>query len=267
VIQSEDITTCPDRLEATIAGTFINRVMVINETQSTQDAAARACIGLPKNHQATLIIASTQTMGRGQRANNWHDTPSQTLPCSIAIGPNLLNLNNPNLAARVGLATLNTIQHFAPNSTIQIKWPNDIMAAVGEHSQKIAGVLIEHTRDSIVLGIGINCLQTESDYHPTIKDSAISLTQLGYSISRINLACTLIEQLNHWLTVATEEEVVTHWGKNDTLIGAQAKLIHNNTPHTGTIKSINPLKEICIQTPSGQTKLPVEQTRLISSSN
>lgn len=270
----EDITTWPDRLESAIENTFINRVMVLNQTQSTQDAVARACIGLPNDHQATLIIASTQTMGRGQRANNWHDTPHQTLPCSIAIGPKLLNLNNPNLAARTGLAALNTIQHFAPDTTIKIKWPNDIVTAVGGNfvgknlgwknfGGKIAGILIEHTRDSIVLGIGINTLQTESDFHPSIQDTAISLAQLGCESTRIDLACKLIEQLNHWLTIAIEEEVITHWQKNDALTGTQAKLIHNNQPHTGTITNINPLDHIHLQTTTGNIQLPVEQTRLI----
>lgn len=263
---TEDITTWPDRLESQAQSTIINRVIVLNETQSTQDAAARACIGFPKDHPPTLVVASNQTMGRGQRANNWYDASGCTLPCSLAIGPEFLKLNNPNLAARAGLAALGAVQHFAP--TTKIKWPNDIVVAVGDSNQrKIAGVLIEHSRDSVVIGIGINCLQTESDFHPSIQHSAISLHQLGCEVQRIDLACMLVDSLHYWLAVASEDEVRDHWKTNDALLGTTQKFIHNNTPHTGKVLSIDPLKTIRMQTPEGEINLPVEQSRLISEVN
>ncbi len=263
--QSENITTWPDRLEAAIKDTLFDRVIVIQETQSTQDAAARACIGLPKDHPATVVIASNQTMGRGQRANNWYDSSGLTLPCSFAIGPEFLSLNNPNLAARAGLAALDTITHFAKDHPIKIKWPNDIVIAVGNTQKKIAGILIEHSRDSIVIGIGINCLQSEADFHPSIKDSAISLAQLGSETTRIDIACKLIESLNHWFSVATEVQVIQHWTQHDALVGHDKKFVYNNQPHTGTVLSIDPLKEVCVQTTlgGGEVSLPVEQTRLV----
>ncbi len=260
---TEDITAWPDRLESQTQSTIINRVIVLSETQSTQDAAARACIGLPKNHPPTLVVASNQTMGRGQRANNWFDASGRTLPCSLAIGPEFLKFNNPNLAARAGLAALDAVQHFAP--TAKIKWPNDIVVAVGDSApRKIAGVLVEHSRDSIVIGIGINCTQTESDFHPSIQHSAISLHQLESDVARIDLACTLIDSLNHWFAVASEDEVRDHWKANDALLGTTQKFIHNNTPHTGKVLSIDPLKNIRMQTSQGEINLPVEQTRLIT---
>jgi len=266
VTKSEDITTWPGRLEAATKDTIFDRVIVLSETASTQDAAARACIGLPKDHHATVVVASNQTMGRGQRANNWYDSSGLTLPCSFAIGPEFLSLNNPNLAARAGLAALDTIKHFAKDHPIKIKWPNDIMVTlggVGDLPKKIAGVLIEHSRDSIVIGIGINCLQTKADFHPSIQDSAISLAQLGSETARIDIACKLIESLNHWFSVATEDQVHQHWKRHDALVGHDKKFVYNNQPHTGTVLSIDPLNEICVQTTNGEIKLPVEQTRLV----
>ncbi|MBL4810341.1 MAG: biotin--[acetyl-CoA-carboxylase] ligase [Phycisphaerales bacterium] len=261
----EDITAWPDRLESAAKGTIFDRIVVLSETASTQDAAARACIGLPKDHPATLVVASNQTMGRGQRANNWHDAVGLTLPSSFAIGSEFLSLNNPNLAARAGLAALDTVQHFANDYPIKIKWPNDILATKDENfGGKIAGVLIEHSRDSIVIGIGINCLQTEADLHPSIKDTAISLKQLGCDVQRIDLACKLIESLNHWFNDATEDHIRQHWKQHDALVGLDKKFIYNNQPTTGTVLSIDPLKEIRVQTSAGERTLPVEQTRLIS---
>lgn len=238
--------------------------MVLDETLSTQDTAARACVGMQRDHAATLVVASKQLMGRGSHAKNWYDEYSCTLPSSIAIGPEFLGLNNANLSARAGLATLDAIKEAAPDQQIGIKWPNDIHVVHGDHSQKkIAGILIEHARDSIVIGIGINCTQTMSDYHPEIKDSAISLKQLGSRISRVELACTLISSLDHWLSRASEDQVLSHWNTNDTLVGQTRKFLHNNTPHTGKIIAINPLSAIRLETEDGIVVLPAQQTRIV----
>jgi len=263
---SDNITSWPDPLESAIEGTFIDRVMVLNETHSTQDAAARACLGLPQDHPPTLVVASHQLMGRGQRASNWYDADGCTLPCSLALGPNHLALNNPNLAARAGLAALDAVKHFIPNQPVAIKWPNDIMVAmegVGGIQKKIAGVLIEHAANSVVIGIGINCTQSKNDFHPDIQDTAVSLHQLGSQNRRIDLACELITSLHHWFVDADETQIRQHWKQHDALVGSTCKLVHNNQPHTGKVIAIDPLNDIRLQTTDGEINLPVEQTRLI----
>ncbi len=268
----EDITAWADRLESATKDSFVDRVVVLNETASTQDAAARGGIGLPDDHPATVVVASTQTAGRGQRSNDWHDASRLTLPCSIAIGKSRLKLDSPNLAARSGLATLDAVQHFASGHRIQIKWPNDILVAVGESAgepageaqKKISGILIEHINNSIVIGIGINCLQTENDFHPSIRDTAVSLAQLGTGVTRIDLACKLIASLNHWLCIATQDDIRTHWEQHDALVGLEKSFVYNNQTIAGKVLSIDPLKEIRVQTNQGRTALPVEHSRLSS---
>ena len=83
-------------------------------------------------------------------------------------------------------------------------------------------------------------------------------------VARIDLACTIIDSLHHWFAVASEDEVRDHWKANDALLGTTQKFIHNNAPHTGKVLSIDPLKNIRMQTAQGEIDLPVEQTRLIT---
>lgn len=266
MIESNDgVQDWSGRLETKIEGTIFSRTMVFEETLSTQDAAARACIGLAKDHPATLVVASKQLMGRGSRAKNWYDAFSCTLPSSIAIGPEFLDLDNANISARAGLAALDAIAQAAPGHQFGIKWPNDIHVIFdGVSQKKIAGVLIEHARDSIVIGIGINCTQSSTDFHPEIQDTAVSLKQLGSKTSRIDLACMLIDSLNYWLSVASEDEVLSHWNLNDALVGQTRKFVHDNRPCTGKVIEINPLSLIRLQTDDGIKFLPAEQTRIVS---
>ena len=267
----EHLSGWPDPLENAIEDTIIERVMVLEETLSTQDAAARACLGLDRDHRGTLVVAGRQMMGRGQRDHHWYDAHGSTLPCSFALGHDLLKLDNPSIAARAGLATLDAVRVMAPDTPLKIKWPNDIYASttVGEPGKKLAGVLVEHAQNSIVIGIGINCMQNESDWSPTIKDSAVSLRMLGGRTSRVELACTLIAAFDYWLGLpgqrATDEQVRAHWATHDALTGTTATFIHNNQTTTGSIIEIDPLTRIRLDTKDGEVVLPVAQTTLVES--
>jgi biotin-[acetyl-CoA-carboxylase] ligase BirA-like protein len=263
VSSPEVITTWPDQLESVIEGTCIDRVMVFEDTLSTQDSAARACNGLPKDHPPVLVVSSIQRMGRGQRANNWYDGEGCTLPCSLAVGSEYLNLSNPNLATRAGLAALDAICDHAQHLPIMIKWPNDIMVRVENRQRKISGVLIEHAENSIVIGVGINCKQSVSDFHPMIQGSAVSLAQLGVQASRIDLACSLTKSLDYWLTQASEDQVRLHWKTYDGLTGRHAKLVYDNTSYIGEITHIDPLDHITMMWKNQEIKFPVTQTRII----
>lgn len=59
----------------------------------------------------------------------------------------------PTLAFVAALAVRDTLHQIAPECTVQIKWPNDILSADGA---KICGILLERTGEAVVIGIGIN---------------------------------------------------------------------------------------------------------------
>ncbi|MFK7759870.1 MAG: biotin--[acetyl-CoA-carboxylase] ligase [Phycisphaerales bacterium] len=278
----DDISAWPDLLESQIEAnreahkaSIFDRVMVVQETLSTQDSAARACHGLESDHKATFLVAGDQLMGRGQRAKNWFDAKGCTLPCSVAIGPETLGLDNAQLAARAGLAALDAVKCMCADQRVGIKWPNDIFAGLSPSStaeiqcdthalKKIAGVLIEHAKHSIVIGIGINCLQSSVDLEPSIRDTAISLKMIQAQTSRIDLACALIKSLEFWLGHATTDQVRVHWKEHDALVGTQVKCVYNNRPYVGSVIAVDPVEAITLQTTEGAVSLPVTQTRLVS---
>ena len=74
--------------------------------------------------------------------------------------------------ALVSAVALNeVINVYAPDSGIQIKWPNDILA----HGVKLAGILLERSGDGVVIGFGVNLA-----HHPDLLDRAVtSIAALG----------------------------------------------------------------------------------------
>ncbi|WP_250630850.1 biotin--[acetyl-CoA-carboxylase] ligase [Rhodoflexus caldus] len=138
------------------------KVVHLPTCQSTNDTAAEF-IQSGRAIAGTVIIADSQTKGRGQRGNSWQAAPGLNLTLSLIWSPSFIGAADSfvlNMA--VSLAIAETVAHFLPDAAVAVKWPNDIYA----DGQKICGTLIENTlqgaqiRYSIV-GIGLNVNQTD----------------------------------------------------------------------------------------------------------
>ena len=145
-------------------------VLFFSTTASTNDvAAALAASRGAGNHldaEGAVVIADTQTAGRGRRGRSWFSPPGAGLYVSVVLDPGRARqepdraLALLTLAAGVALAdAVYRTTGLAPD----IKWPNDLL--IGR--RKLAGILAggwvrtaggrrEHTRHRVVLGYGIN---------------------------------------------------------------------------------------------------------------
>lgn len=108
----------------------------------------------------TMVMATSQTAGRGQRGNAWESEPGSNLTFTLLWKPSGLH---PRDQFAVSEATALAMSDFLESEGIdaRVKWPNDIYVADG----KIAGILIEHsiTPDHIEhsrIGVGLNVNQT-----------------------------------------------------------------------------------------------------------
>lgn len=104
----------------------------------------------------TLLLAYTQTAGRGRMGRGFHSPEGSGLYFSLAYKPHTtLNLTAVTPAAAV--ATANAIQSLTGRSPL-IKWVNDLYL----DGRKVCGILTEAVADPrdkgvfIILGIGIN---------------------------------------------------------------------------------------------------------------
>ena len=153
------------------------------EIGSTNDAAATlAEHGAP---EGTIVVASSQSAGRGRLGRTWHSPPGAGLYVSLivrspAVAPCL------TLAGGVAVATGITTATGLP---VEIKWPNDIVvpgAVSAVRRRKLAGILAEATSGPrglvyVVLGFGINL--KAAAYPPELVDRATSIeAELGREV-------------------------------------------------------------------------------------
>jgi BirA family biotin operon repressor/biotin-[acetyl-CoA-carboxylase] ligase len=111
----------------------------------------------------SLVVANTQTGGRGRQGRLWHSRPGENLQFSLILRPALLPAQAPMLciAAGVGLARV---------LDLRIKWPNDLLDGQG---RKVVGILAEMEAsrgylEHAILGIGINVNQV--DFPPELPN-------------------------------------------------------------------------------------------------
>jgi len=126
-----------------------------------------------------LIVADSQTGGRGTRGRDWLSPPGNlyltvSLPL-IGLPANRLK----HFALEAGLNLLLAIESILPSihhGRLQIKWPNDLLL----NDKKIAGLLIEIHGNRVLVGAGINI-----DSPPLLYDGgreAAGLRDLGIHI-------------------------------------------------------------------------------------
>lgn len=126
--------------------------------------------------EGTVILAESQTAGRGQQQNKWYSSKGESLAFSLLLKPSFLSLAQQfNLIRIVSLGVYDALLPLVGNS-LKIKWPNDIY--IGD--RKLGGMLIENqvqgsTIKSSVVGIGLNINQNN---FPDWVPNPISVKQI-----------------------------------------------------------------------------------------
>ena len=106
-----------------------------------------------------VVVAHSQTAGRGQRGNSWEAAPGKNLTFSYLLRPHDVVAHEQFILSQaVALAVVDVLSRYADG--FSVKWPNDIYYC----DKKIAGILIEHNLTGslisrTIVGIGLNINQ------------------------------------------------------------------------------------------------------------
>jgi len=175
---------------ATLASPLV--IEVVAQTGSTNaDLMARAATLV----SPTLLVAETQTAGRGRAGRSWLSASGSSLTFSLAWPFTLSSRALPGLPLAVGVALAEALGSM--DVAVQLKWPNDVL----RNGKKLAGVLIEtaiETSDQtkqiwVVIGIGLN-LQMPDELEQQIGRPVADATWLA-QMDKNQLLATLIKHL------------------------------------------------------------------------
>ena len=171
------------------------RVHYFTEIGSTQDVARELVAG--GTAEGAVVIAETQTAGRGRLGRSWHSPAGASLYTTTILRPKMTLADIPRLSLVAGVAAAQALEREAPG-IVSLKWPNDIWLA----RRKAGGILAEAVTDArqnleaVLLGIGINVNLAASDVPEELRDKATSLRiALGRRCDRIAVADSLFSML------------------------------------------------------------------------
>lgn len=104
-----------------------------------------------------VYTARTQFAGRGRQGRDWV-SPEGNLYATLCTMPPA-GRNPAQLAFVAGLAVLDAVSDEAADTSLSLKWPNDVLAV----GRKVAGVLIEAGDAGYAVGVGINIIASPPD--------------------------------------------------------------------------------------------------------
>ncbi|MGH3665660.1 MAG: biotin--[acetyl-CoA-carboxylase] ligase [Egibacteraceae bacterium] len=144
-------------------------------TSTNRVAAEAAARGASEIH---LVVADTQTAGRGRQQRHWQAPPGTSLLLSLLVRPRVGTEQLTLLPLVAGLALADTVGPHVLGVEVGLKWPNDLLLRRSEQSwRKAAGILVEVVAGGAIIGIGLNVDWRAIDRPAELRATSISLAE------------------------------------------------------------------------------------------
>ncbi len=244
--QGYRITLVPDTLRQTDLGRGLKTrsigkdIRLFPEVVSTNTLAMEAASqGAP---EGTVIIAETQTGGKGRLGRTWI-SPRGNLYLSVILRPQIPTHKAP-LITLVGAVAVATAIRKHCSVQAAIKWPNDILIS----GKKAAGLLTEMSAEPdrirhIALGIGVDVNMDLQELPPDVRMHATTLAaETGANIDRKLLVQQILHDLEHWYRIflRSESEVLKAWEQLNMTIGRRVTVSGMGEVFEGLAQGIDP---------------------------
>ncbi len=187
----------------------------------------------------TVVIADSQTDGRGRLGREFFSPCGTGIYMSIVIDPQKTNLPISLLTVAGGVAVCRAISSVIDERPM-IKWVNDIFV----NNKKVCGILAESVlkgdnpdSSSIILGIGIN-VSTPSDIFPG-KLSEIAGSVFPKDTNRNIIIAKILTELNNILESSSTENLILEYKDNSLVLGKKISFTQNGKAYSGTSIDIN----------------------------
>lgn len=187
------------QLQEVAPGFLLEILASVDSTNSELMRRARA-----GNCPPTLLVAQTQTAGRGRHGRPWYSAGAQQAGQSLtfSMGMALPKCDWSGLSLAVGVCIAQCLEPranagaTAAAARIGLKWPNDLWW----QERKLAGILIETRSDGsevyVVVGVGVNIVAPEA---PGVGQAAAGLEELALGVDAAQALLRVAVPLAHTL--------------------------------------------------------------------
>lgn len=226
------LTNNPDRVDAASIASFLTTerfgqtIHYFEECATTQTIAHE--LARKGAQDGTVVIAETQTNGKGRMSRPWESTKGKGIWMTVIIKPDVLPHQAPQFTLVAAVSIVNAIQSLYSNFTPVIKWPNDILI----NGLKCTGILTEMIAEmdrvqALLIGIGINVNQQRDDFPEDLHAIATSLSiEEKSTLNRAELVGTILNYLEKYSELYVTQgfsPIKKLWEEASGTIGKQIK--------------------------------------------
>jgi BirA family biotin operon repressor/biotin-[acetyl-CoA-carboxylase] ligase len=206
----------------------------------------------------TVVVAETQTAGRGRRGRTWASPPRKNVYLSVVLRPELAAGRAPELTLVASIAVCDALRQAGVEAGI--KWPNDVLAS----GRKIAGILTELAAEPdhvewMVLGVGVNVNARAEDFPEDVRSEATSiLLERGTPAPRALFAAACLTALELWIDRHAEEgfaPIRDAWRERSVTLGREVLVREAGREIAGTAVDIDDRGALLVRTASGMERV------------
>lgn len=226
----------------------------VDSTNTLAKSMARS--GAP---EGTVVIANSQTDGRGRMGREFVSRAGMGVYMSVILRPNCSPAQLMHLTCAVGTAMCDAVENVT-GLRPGIKWINDLIM----DGRKVGGILTELSVDTAtgltewaVIGIGINCLQSQDDFPAALHHIAGSLTMAtGKPVDRAELSAAMIQAL--WQlsgVLLTNKSPIMERYRKDCITLGHAITVHTaQDAYPAFARDVDPDGSLIIELPDGSRR-------------
>jgi BirA family biotin operon repressor/biotin-[acetyl-CoA-carboxylase] ligase len=263
------LTAIPDRLGALEIGPLLNtqdlgQTLHFSEELPSTNDRARELADAGASH-GEVVVAESQTAGRGRRGRNWSSPAGRNLYLSVILRPNLPPQRAPEITLVASVAACDACRKAGVE--VGIKWPNDLLVG----GRKVAGILTELSAEPdlvhwVVLGIGVNLNSGPGDFPAELRGQATSLSiERGQPVPRALFAAALLSELEQWLDRHAAEgfgPIREAWRERSVTLGREVKVDAEGGEISGVAEDIDASGALLVRGKSGLVRIVSGDVRM-----
>lgn len=195
LVSSPDTIDTAD-VKAQLCGTRIGQHLEFLKTTASTNADAFR-LAEDGAVEGTVVLADSQSGGKGRRGRVWSSPAGVNLYCSVVLRPAIMPHEAPQLTFLSAVAVARAIE-LSTDLTPEIKWPNDLLIS----GKKVAGLLNEMSAETdginfVILGIGVNLNMTADQFPDDLRHPSTSLLlESGVRVDRSRFTGTMLRELD-----------------------------------------------------------------------
>ncbi|MDD5730943.1 MAG: biotin--[acetyl-CoA-carboxylase] ligase [Candidatus Omnitrophica bacterium] len=252
------LVSAPDKLFPFEISSHLNtkiiakKVYYFDSLSSTMDMGMK--LGLEGSPEGTVVLAETQTKGRGRFGRSWHSPKYKGIYMSLILRPKIMPNLCPVLTMLAAVSIVEAIK-AKTDLDVQIKWPNDLLI----RNKKLGGILTELNAETdetsfIVIGAGLN---VNNGKEALVAQSSSLKEEKNEEINRVDLLQEVLRKIEENYVVfkqAGGAPTLEKWRGFNVTLGRRVKVVYHNKHIEGEAVDIDSDGGLLIRRDSGLTE-------------